>query len=580
MADEQGEHEMLLDGSSSSKPGSFIKDIVTVVQDAPEGDEEWNSEQRALNKKLNWWVRPSVSKIVILMFIFALCETLPSASEVTIILTQACNSVKKRSQTDKCNEAEAQILMSSFFMIFNVLTGILIFVTSGKAGGMSDRFGRKTIITTVILMALLGRSLNYVILKNSDTFRMYLILIASCINNIAGGSTVLRVIADCYLADVSEPHMRVVFFGIIRATAYGGQSLGPLVGNLVLSYLRKHSNKAGGIDQVEDVPYEKQFILLRCELGLMFVGFLWALFFLPESRSQKARRRSIELSYFRSSANSDGDRINWKKILEKFNIVKPLRLLAYPREVAKDTSEDLFRIRKKTVFYMFIILCFSAESMMGLNTIYILYGSYKFKWSSIEMGTFVSITCFSRAVSLLALFPLFFTYFLQKMLGLKAKKHRYDILDFITCYTSVLTEAFFIISCAFATNIRQYDSFIALTSPGAFLDPVLSSSLVKYYPESKTGEVFSAISLVKNLLNLVGPAFFLSIYNVSLTYLKFPGLPFVISGCILFSAVFLLPSMWTSLHEEAKYDRDDVDDGERVYENVLNYDAITEVVSH
>ncbi|CCE78640.1 Piso0_000666 [Millerozyma farinosa CBS 7064] len=582
MADEQGERELLFAGSGSLKPNSYTKDLVIITEDQPEGEEEWNIEQRAINKQLNWWVRPTVSKVVILLFIFAFCETLSGASETTIMLTQACNSVKKRSHTDKCNEVDSQMIMSSFYMMSQILSGIFIFVTSGKAGGLSDRFGRKSIICTVILTSVIGRSLNYVILKNSDTFRMYLVLMASCIYTIAGGFMVLRVVSDCYVTDVCEPHMRVIWFGIIRATTYGGQSLGPLIGNIVLSYLRKHSNQTGGTNEVGDVPYEKQFVVLQCELTLMFIALLLALFFLPESRSHKARRRSIELSYCRSGAMSANHHINWKGTLEKFNIVEPLRLLSYPRELAKDTSEDLFRVRKKVVLYMFIILCFSAESIMGLNNIYILYGAYKFRWTSIELGTFVSVVSFSRAISLLALFPLFFTYFLQKVLGLKVKKHRYDILDFITCYSSIFIEAIFIMGCAFATNIIQYDTLIALSAPGAFLDPVLSSSLVKYYPESKTGEVFSAISLIKNLLNLVGPTLFLCLYNVSLSYLKFPGFPFVVSGCILFSAIFFLPSMWISLHEESKYDRDDIDDddNECVYENVLNHDAITEVISH
>lgn len=578
----KGEREVLLAGCSSSKPNSCMKDLVTITEDEPEGEEEWSSEQRALNKKLNWWARPSLSRIVILLFIFSLSETISGASELTILLTQACNSAKKSPHTDKCNEIDSQRIMSSYFMLFQILTGVLVFISLGKAGGLSDRFGRKTIICIVVLMSFIGRSLNYVILKNSDTLRVYLVLMALCINTIAGGFAVLRVISDCYVTDVCEPHMRVIWFGTIRAAAYGGQSLGPLIGNLVLLYLRKHSNFKNSKSKVGDVPYEKQFVLLRCELTLVFIALLLALFFLPESRSHKARRWSAESSYHRNDAGTNSRQISWKRILEKFNIVEPLRLLSYPRELAKDTSEDLFRIRKKTILYMFIILCFSAESIMGLNSVFVLYGSFKFKWTSIELGNFVSIACFSRAISLLVLFPLFFDHFLQKVLVLKVKKHRFDILDFITCYSGIFTEAFFIMGCAFATNVLQYDTFIALSCPGAFLDPVLSSSLVKYYPESKTGEVFSAISLIRNLLNLVGPVLFLSLYNVSLTHLKFPGFPFVASGLLLFSAIFFLPSMWTSLHEESKYDRDDVDDDhiECVNENTVDYGSTIDVISH
>jgi sugar phosphate permease len=80
--------------------------------------------------------------------------------------------------------------------------------------------------------------------------------------------------------------------------------------------------------------------------------------------------------------------------------------------------------------------------------------------------------------------------------------------------------------------------FSALSSMAA---PTLQASIVKYISENQVGEVFGALSLIKNVLIMGAPSLFLFVYSHSVT--QMPRLVFLMAlvfiGASIVATLFL-----------------------------------------
>ena len=130
------------------------------------------------------------------------------------------------------------------------------FLFSPIMGSLSDRYGRRP----VILLSLLGFSLDYLILAIAPTFLW--LLIGRIVAGIFGASYTT---ASAYIADVSTEEDRAKNFGLLGAAFGLGFIVGPLLGGLF-----------GEIGP--RIPF-------YVAAGLAFINFLFGYFVLPESLS-------------------------------------------------------------------------------------------------------------------------------------------------------------------------------------------------------------------------------------------------------------------------------------------------------
>jgi DHA1 family tetracycline resistance protein-like MFS transporter len=150
---------------------------------------------------------------------------------------------------------------SRAFGVLLSLYSIMQFLFAPILGGLSDRFGRRT----VILMSLLGAAASYLLSGFAPSLGWLFVG-----RVIAGATGASFSAANAYVADVTPPDKRAQSFGLVGA-AFGlgfiiGPALGGAIGDLGLR-----------------LPY---FVAA----GLNFLNFLYGLFVLPESLPRKDRR--------------------------------------------------------------------------------------------------------------------------------------------------------------------------------------------------------------------------------------------------------------------------------------------------
>lgn len=139
---------------------------------------------------------------------------------------------------------------------------LMQFVCAPVLGGLSDRFGRRS----VLLLSLSGSCANYVLLAWAPSlFWLFLGRL------IAGATAANAATATAYIADVTPPRQRAGQFGLVGAMFGVGFVAGPALGGVLGSYGLR-------------LPFVIAAVLAGCNV-------LYGLFVLPESLPPDRRRR-------------------------------------------------------------------------------------------------------------------------------------------------------------------------------------------------------------------------------------------------------------------------------------------------
>jgi MFS transporter, DHA1 family, tetracycline resistance protein len=156
------------------------------------------------------------------------------------------------------NDLEAA---ARWFGVLMSLYSVMQFVFAPVLGGLSDRFGRRS----VILMSLLGAATSY--LASGLAPALWWLFVGRVVAGITGASFSA---ANAYIADVTPPEKRAASFGAVGAVFGLGFILGPMLGGFLGDYGLR-------------IPY---FV----GAGLNFVNLLYGFFVLPESLPKEHRR--------------------------------------------------------------------------------------------------------------------------------------------------------------------------------------------------------------------------------------------------------------------------------------------------
>jgi DHA1 family tetracycline resistance protein-like MFS transporter len=134
------------------------------------------------------------------------------------------------------------------------------FVFSPLVGALSDSYGRRP----VLLISLIGLSINYYILSVADT--LCLVFIGRLLSGICSASITT---GFAYVSDMSDTHNRTRNFGIIGAAISLGFIIGPLIGGILSEWGPR-------------VPFAGAAVLAAA-------NFLYGYFMLPESLQPQYR---------------------------------------------------------------------------------------------------------------------------------------------------------------------------------------------------------------------------------------------------------------------------------------------------
>lgn len=527
---DNGQALMDLEQAANDVYEAILENDEEYDEDEHNEDVVWLREQRLLNKSIHWLKRPSVLMVSTITFLFAFSISSAEATRQVITLKLACNSLG----AEKCNKDSAQVLMSNLQLGYTITGAIIMLISSGKIAPLSDLYGRRPFLIIVILCFLVGKSLKFFFMYNYTTLQFYSMITSEAISNLGGGLMSLIALCNCYISDVAEPHQRIYALGIGFAAMFVGLSIGPLVGNFIIALTTKMSPKA-------DIR-KQEFIPLKFEIAILIINLLMTIFVLPESRSEKARKKSRTLSRSLSEVNLRVmEQSPWyERLTSHFNFLKPLKLLVIPDELVKQSNRHKARRDRFTILVLAFIECVMSTMAMSFGEIFILYGIYNYDWAQNSVGHLLAISCSSKAIVLILLSPIINHKILQHGLKFKVFKTQLDMVDFSMCLIGLVCETIGFYGYSVSPTTSVFFIFTVFCGFGTLISPAINSSIIKFYPESKIGELFGALALIKNIFALVTPVLYLSVYKYSVSTLHRPGLVFVIAGSVLLVCTVLL----------------------------------------
>lgn len=475
-----------------------------------EEDAVWLKEQRLTHRSLHWLRRPSIVMISICVFLCAFASASAESSRQFIGVKLACNSVAARSGDDVCDPVQTQIVYLNLQQAYIIAIGCATILSLGKLGPLSDQYGRRVFLGLMVLVQSLGKVVKMGVMMSSSELRFAPMVAAEFFSNLCGGVMTLLMLSNCYVSDIAEVHQRTFYLGIVMALFFLGLSLGPSLGNYLLSVGARAPVSAAG--PAGGAIAAAEYLPLKVEIGVFLAVLLFVVAVLPESRTENARRmsRSLSQSLLRAQVVVQPPRrFSWGSL----NFLRLLRVLTYPDDVAPPLRRASLRADRILVWVLVACDCALTSLIIGLGEVYVLYGIFRFSFNAHDVGEMLTVIFSLRAVTLLVVSPLLNHKLFMGVFGLRAQKLRLDRLDWAMIMTGYVAELVGMFVLGLSLSARLYLFVLAFTSLGAMAMPAMVSGLVKFFPELKLGEVFGAMTVVKNSLQIVVPFLFLNMYK-------------------------------------------------------------------
>ncbi len=195
------------------------------------------------------------------------------------------------------------------------------FIASPLLGALSDRFGRRP----VLLLGFCGLAISF--FGTAMATAIWVLIVARVLS---GAMQATALVANAYVADITEPENRARRFGLLGAMFGLGFILGPVVGGILCAIDLRLPFFAAG--------------------SLALVNLLYGFFVLPESLPAESRRR-----------------FDWRTA---FNPITALAELGRLGGIGRLVG---------------VIAC-TALSQFMLYTTWVLYATFKFGWGPRENG--------------------------------------------------------------------------------------------------------------------------------------------------------------------------------------------------
>lgn len=392
----------------------------------------------------------------------------------------------------QCRIPEVQSLVSKFTLYCNLAAGILSAIVSPKFGALSDRYGRKWVLSTTVLGTILCEIVIVVVAMYPDTFSVNWILLGYALDGLGGSFITAMALCYAYASDCTAPNKRNVAFGYYHGSLFCGIAIGPILAGYIV--------KATG--QLLSIFY--------IALGAHSAFLLFLLFILPESLSKKRQFRAREKSKL-VSAGVGEQQTPSSPLSYSIELLTGMKLLQ-PLAILWPTGQGTNPAVRRNLAFLAAVDTIMFGVAMGSMTIVIIYTKYMFGWGTLENGTFVSIVNTCRVFTLLVILPLISRILrgprgnsVQRLsgsdgidLGIIRTAVFFDLLGYIG-YTIVRTGSVFI-ACG------------AIASIGGMGSPTLQAALTKHVPPDRTGQVLGAMGLLHASARVVAPTIFNLIY--------------------------------------------------------------------
>ncbi|CUA75023.1 Cohesin subunit SA-3 [Rhizoctonia solani] len=526
--------------------GSIHGDPLTHTGVAPEIETELKPETET-GRRRPWYKQPSTWWIVPIMFVVSIVNASTTAPRTELFLKFACDELRPEYRVDT-NVAQrypgpkgTQTNVSLTFIQKNptlddhimkptllhpdkrcsqdpavhravakldagitTAEGILSFLALGWWSQYSDRSGRMKVLAISGFTMLIADAMIFLVAFNAENLPggYRILILGGIIHGLAGGSSASGAAAHAYIADSSTPSVRSRMFSFWIGSVFAGHALGPSLGSWLNSYS----------DNLLSAFY------MNTAVQVIYVGFM--AFIIPESLSDEARAKARE-SYEADVKPSSQ------------SILGPLWQLASLR----------YRRYKDWNLALIGVAAAAVAVNTGSNHFKYQYAIKTFRWSSVQLGYWLSLVGFWRALYLLAILPII----IKALYAREERSNRADNddekeaqvrrIDLLVSRSSLLID---LVGYSLIGIVTSQTPFIGATTilafGGGFSPSVQSLALALTSPSAhvarrearahgenisssakqEIGRLFGAFAIVHSLgAQVVGPALFSLVFSAT-----------------------------------------------------------------
>ncbi|BAP70000.1 MFS 1 [Kluyveromyces marxianus] len=487
-------------------------------------EQRWFEETQVNNMNLKWYQRPTKTLLFLVLTLHTLSFTILMGPLVILMLQNICtkeaptiihhhgsggmkmptNKFKRMEMggsagtggLEGCKNENSQEILSNVQSILSFISGILGILMSGKYGQLSDRFGRIFVLKILGLINLINSFCAIIYFHFFKQYHQFWMILLLSPGYFSGGIMTIIANGNSYLNDIVTPQHRAASISVLMSLVYCALGIGPLIGSLIV----KHSGN--------------NMIPLFFSIGFGGISTLLSFSVLKESRHPEALRLSKEL-YQQRSIEPQHSNMLLKYIHVVLNSVSsfftPLKSLWLPKT---ETGSLIHRVNVLTLLF---VDNFNMAVTIGTMSPIILFSIWKYNWTSVDIGYYMSIGGFGKAFVLLVFAP--------TLLSILTNRCRFNVnpysVDSIDRFTILSSLIFVSVSLLVVICINDpsgvYISSI-LQSLGGMISPVTQSAIAKYSNVTNSGEIFGAIALVRHVSMLIFPPLFLQIYSHSIKF--------------------------------------------------------------
>lgn len=498
-------------------------------------DEDTKDWMETMRTK-QWIYQPSLWKLSLVLFILSVALGIAEAPMSVVVYKLACQLLTKNSPGLVCDPVQTQQIVTNFLLWNSVITAFCLIVFGPKVCQLLDIYGRKPFLVLFLVCMFVGFVLYYLIVANATGMPVGWLLFCSFVQLAGGGSTGASGLAKAIVTDLTRSRDRATALGRLTVALSCGSVLGSTLSGVLANYGRKLDKPLPSIPSrpgiSEEWPgqdtmsqnYVPQSELLPLRVACVLLGLMVVLMaLLPESRSEKSRSlsRSASISLMNSRPEVRGSG-HFRHAVAKF--IRPLRILTFPAEFKTRYNDHAFGKVRLAVILLNTIEAFAIFVALLSPLLGPQYAIFKFGWKTENLSSLNVGTSLLSIVALTLVLPLLTLSILPK-LKFTTQSNTFDSIESQVAVLGLSILAISLLGICFVPTANAFTAFSLLLSGSVITFPSITAAITKFYPSSKSGELYGGMALAQGITSLIAPFFLSKIYSWGVDH-KFPGVAF------------------------------------------------------
>ncbi|KOS16358.1 mfs general substrate transporter [Malassezia pachydermatis] len=413
----EGEDVPHMPHMSSQLPGAdYVPVDMTEGEEAEHGTEEamYEVDELAWLRTLPPWRRPRPLWLLPIVLFFSVATGIIIAPRMELMLSITCESMGvsttprstgslslAKVPSTECRRsvpAQSQLAMLQLQML--VAAGIGSALTTGLWSRLSDRHGRKTILSLAISGAVINCGLTVLVAivpVTSLPFGPQTLIFGSVIEGLFGSTGTVTAMAQSYLTDVTFAGTRSKLFALMTGSLFAGIAIGPTMGGILTS--------------VTGSLVTSLLSALSIYALIIVVSPI-----IPESLRPDVRRQAVEEHEAAVQAAGPGFS-GWRQRVstalstsfQSLYFLLPKRRTDYSLVESQSTQrmgDQAYQPGWDTNLFFLSIAYATETACIAVVPLKIQYVQLIFGWNSREVGYFLSYTAVTRMLTLTLVMPL------------------------------------------------------------------------------------------------------------------------------------------------------------------------------